>query len=66
VDDDPEHAAEGRTAGQAPDVDGLTRLLPDPSLQPGNFVEVEVVDALDYDLVARVLPPSSRSSTQGP
>jgi ribosomal protein S12 methylthiotransferase len=65
--DDPEHAAEGRTRGQAVDVDGLTRILaPDPGqgtqgaggvgdLAPGRFVEVEIVDALEYDLVARVV-----------
>ena len=55
VEDDPEHAAEGRTRGQALDVDGVTRLLPHPELEPGRMVEVEVVDALEYDLVARVL-----------
>jgi ribosomal protein S12 methylthiotransferase len=67
VEGDPEHAAEGRTRGQAMDVDGLTRILAaDPSpggrptagpvdLAPGRFVEVEIVDALEYDLVARVV-----------
>lgn len=57
VDGDPEHAAEGRTRGQALDVDGLTRIEPHPSLVPGTFVEVEIVDALEYDLVARVIDP---------
>jgi ribosomal protein S12 methylthiotransferase len=52
---DPEHAAEGRTRGQALDVDGVTRLLPHPALRPGAFVEVEITDALDYDLIARVV-----------
>jgi ribosomal protein S12 methylthiotransferase len=55
LDGDPEHAAEGRTRGQALDVDGVTRILPDPSLRPGAFVEVEITDALDYDLIARVV-----------
>lgn len=54
IDEDPEHAAEGRTRGQAMDVDGLTRILPHPSLVPGAFVQVEIVDALEYDLIARV------------
>jgi ribosomal protein S12 methylthiotransferase len=55
---DPEHAAEGRTRGQALDVDGLTRLLPSPALEPGAFVEVRIVDALEYDLVAEVVGAS--------
>jgi ribosomal protein S12 methylthiotransferase len=69
VDDDPEQAAEGRTRGQAAEVDGLTRILRRGSPSPGgavlrgrgrrapgrDFVEVEIVDALDYDLVARVV-----------
>jgi len=55
VSEDPEHAAEGRTRGQALDVDGLTRILPHPALAPGGFVDVEIVDALEYDLIARVL-----------
>jgi len=74
VDDDPEHVAEGRTRGQAAEVDGLTRILapsepsgdgngahspgphgPGAIPRPGHFVEVEIVDALDYDLVARVV-----------
>ena len=55
LDDDPEHAGEGRTRGQALEVDGLTRILPGVELRPGAFVEVEIVDALDYDLIARVV-----------
>lgn len=54
LEDDPEHAAEGRTRGQAADVDGVTRVLPDPALAPGALLEVEVVDHMEYDLVARV------------
>jgi ribosomal protein S12 methylthiotransferase len=53
--DDPEHAGEGRTRGQAPEVDGLTRILPGGELRAGEFLEVEIVDALDYDLIARVV-----------
>jgi ribosomal protein S12 methylthiotransferase len=56
LEDDPEHAAEGRTRGQAADVDGITRILPGPGLIPGGLLEVEIVDHLEYDLVARVLP----------
>ena len=56
VHEDPEQAAEGRTRGQAAEVDGLTRILHGAdALGAGQFVEVEIVDALDYDLVARVV-----------
>lgn len=53
--DDPEHAAVSRTAAQALDVDGVTHVRRGPArLAPGDMVEVEIVDALDYDLVAEV------------
>jgi ribosomal protein S12 methylthiotransferase len=44
-----------RTVGQAVDVDGVTHLYPDEGLTPGDFVTVEIVDALDYDLIGRVV-----------
>jgi len=59
---DPEFAAEARTQSQAPDVDGVTRIRhPEVEgagrpgvdlLRPGTFVEVDIVDALEYDLIA--------------
>ncbi|TVP72306.1 MAG: 30S ribosomal protein S12 methylthiotransferase RimO [Gemmatimonadales bacterium] len=64
VDDDPEYVAEGRIRGQAIDVDGLTRILPDEAartLRPGDLVPVRIEDALEYDLVARVVPPPEPS-----
>jgi ribosomal protein S12 methylthiotransferase len=54
LDDDPEYGAEGRTRGQAVDVDGITRVVGHPALVPGAMVDVEIVDHHDYDLVARV------------
>ena len=42
-----------RTVGQAVDVDGVTHLHPDPGLKPGEIVTVEIVDALEYDLIGR-------------
>ncbi len=54
VDDDPEFGAVARTAGQALDVDGVTNVRGAEGLAPGQMVEVEIVDALDYDLVAEV------------
>jgi ribosomal protein S12 methylthiotransferase len=54
VDDDPELAFQARTVGQALDVDGVTNLYAAPGVSPGDFVEVEIVDALDYDLIGLV------------
>jgi ribosomal protein S12 methylthiotransferase len=42
----------GRHRGQAPEVDGLVLL--DRDLQPGTLAQVEIVDALGYDLVGEV------------
>ncbi len=57
--DEPDQPAEGRTRGQALDVDGVTRIVGlspgAPAPAPGSMVEVEIVDALDYDLMARVV-----------
>ena len=55
VDDDPDCSAEARTRGQAAEVDGLTRIRPGVNVEPGDFIEVEVVDALEYDLIAEVV-----------
>jgi ribosomal protein S12 methylthiotransferase len=44
-----------RTVGQAVDVDGVTHLYPDSRLTPGDFVTVEIVDAMEYDLIGRVV-----------
>jgi ribosomal protein S12 methylthiotransferase len=44
-----------RTVGQAIDVDGVTHLYPDPGLVPGDFVTVEIVDSMEYDLIGRVV-----------
>lgn len=56
---DAEFGAVGRTEAQAVDVDGVTNLLLDEGVQvtPGTFVEVEIVDALEYDLVGRAVTP---------
>jgi ribosomal protein S12 methylthiotransferase len=57
-DADVEFGAVGRTEGQALEVDGVTNLILENELTvtPGEFVRVEVVDAGEHDLVARVLP----------
>ena len=55
VGDDPDHPVEGRIRSQAIEVDGITRASSAALVEPGSFVEVEIVDALDYDLLARVV-----------
>jgi len=47
----------GRTAGQAPDIDGSV-IINDGSAVPGSFVTCEVTESYDYDLVARVVSAS--------
>jgi ribosomal protein S12 methylthiotransferase len=42
---------EGRTAGQAPEIDGVV-LLRDRRLTPGRFAEVAIVEVEGYELVA--------------
>ena len=48
----------GRLAGQAPDIDPVVYLTDaDPAfLVPGRLIDVEIVGAEDYDLIARPLP----------
>jgi len=56
--DDPEYAWVARTTSQALDVDGVTWVVdqPDrPQPQHGHFVQVEIVDGHEYDLVARLI-----------
>jgi ribosomal protein S12 methylthiotransferase len=52
---DPEHVAAARTPAQALDIDGVTHLRGPAQVDPGSFVEVQIVDALDYDLVAEAI-----------
>ncbi len=55
--DDPDYAGVGRSAGQAIDVDGVTRILRSgdaDALRAGAFVNVRVVDAEEHDLIGRV------------
>jgi ribosomal protein S12 methylthiotransferase len=54
LDDDDEFGAVARTEAQAIEVDGVTNIRLGEELTPGEMVEVEIVDALDYDLVAEV------------
>jgi ribosomal protein S12 methylthiotransferase len=46
----------GRTAGQAPEIDGQV-VVNDGEAEPGSFVTCEVTEAHPYDLVARIVCP---------
>lgn len=43
----------GRTKYDAPDVDNGVLFTSNRQLNPGDFVQVEIIDAFDYDLVGR-------------
>jgi ribosomal protein S12 methylthiotransferase len=64
----PEHelVLRGRLEGQAPEVDPVVYLTDaDPEdIRPGQFLDVEIVGARDYDLVAR--PVAARADAPGP
>ena len=45
----------GRTAGDAPDVDGKVFFRSREEVLPGQFVRVEIKSALTYDLVGEAL-----------
>ena len=53
--EDGDFDAVSRTIGQALDVDGVTNLYDAAGVQSGSMIEVEIVDCLDYDLIARVI-----------
>ena len=45
----------GRSYADAPDVDGRVYFTSERKINPGAFVEVKVTEALDYDLVGKVI-----------
>ena len=49
---------QGRTWGQAPEIDGLT-YIQEGWAEPGSMGRAEITEAGDYDLVARILTPTS-------
>ena len=57
VDDDPEFSLLGHTEGQAIDVDGVTWIQAEGAegVRAGEFVSLEIVDASEHDLVARLV-----------
>jgi ribosomal protein S12 methylthiotransferase len=54
VEGDPEYVAVARTHAQALDIDGVTHIRGPAEVDPGAMLEVHIVDAMDYDLVAEV------------
>jgi ribosomal protein S12 methylthiotransferase len=48
---------EGRTPGQAPEVDG-TIFLTGAGARPGEMVKVRITDARPYDLCGKILGPA--------
>lgn len=54
VQDDPEFGFVARTVGQAIDVDGVTHLPRQEGIGAGDLVQIEIVDALEYDLIGSV------------
>jgi len=59
VSDETELLLQGRIWGQAPDIDGVT-YVNQGFAEAGQVVRAEIVDAGDYDLVARILDGSER------
>ncbi|MBI4241005.1 MAG: 30S ribosomal protein S12 methylthiotransferase RimO [Candidatus Rokubacteria bacterium] len=57
--EDPAFVWEGRTAGQAPEIDGVVYLR-DRGLVPGNFAQVRIVEVEGYELVGEPLPPGEK------
>jgi ribosomal protein S12 methylthiotransferase len=50
----------GRTAGQAPEIDGRV-ILNDGSAGAGEFVSAVITESHDYDFVARIVGGASAS-----
>lgn len=45
----------GRTYMDAPEIDGVTYITSDRNLNIGDFVNVKIIDSLDYDLVGELI-----------
>lgn len=49
----------GRTAGDAPDIDGKVFFTSDNKLEVGQYVMIKITDTLDYDLIGEVISNES-------
>ena len=45
----------GRTYMDSPEIDGVTYVQSDKELEIGDFIQVEIIDSLDYDLVGELI-----------
>ena len=45
----------GRTEADAPDIDGKVFFTSEKPLQIGDYVQIEIIDTLDYDLLGEVI-----------
>jgi ribosomal protein S12 methylthiotransferase len=54
----------GRSERDAPEIDNEVFVTPDKSLKVGNFCQVEIESASEYDLYGRVSDPSLRTTRQ--
>jgi ribosomal protein S12 methylthiotransferase len=58
VSEESELLLEARLESQAPEIDGYVLINDAPeefSAQPGDFIEIEVTEAQEYDLIARAI-----------
>ncbi len=49
----------GRTKGDAPDIDGKVFFGTDERLEVGQYVNIEITDVMDYDLIGEVISDES-------
>ena len=54
IDEVDDEGAIGRSKGDAPEIDGIVMIDGATDLKVGEFVEVEVIDSTEHDLVARL------------
>lgn len=43
-----------RSSADAPEIDGLVYLDPDPNVRVGQFVQAKITDSLEYDLIGKI------------
>jgi len=49
----------GRTAADAPDIDGKVFFSSEKPLKMGEYVKIRIIDTLDYDLLGEVCDDES-------
>ena len=55
--DDGTPVAIARSAGEAPEIDGVVQIEAPGDIQPGEFVEVRIVDSDSHDMWAEPVTP---------